>query len=476
MNITMLLGVIFFLAGVGSVSAVAQSAASIPTTQYRQLLGQYCVTCHNEKLHTAELILSNVDIEKVPASAPVWEKVVRKLRTGAMPPAGLPRPDKIATDAFVAYLEKSLDSAASSQPNPGRTSAHRLNRAEYANAVRDLLGVEFDAESILPADDAGHGFDNVADILSVSPLRVEKYMSAAAKVSRLAVGDAASKPSFETYKVSDSLVQDERISEELPFGSRGGLAIHHHFALDGEYVLNIRLQRNNRNYIRGLEQPHLLDVRLDGARVKLLTVGGDHKGKSGPIYSFVNPDYKGDTEQEKYEFNADAALEVRFPAKAGTRRVQIAFLEDVYEPENIYMPRQVAADLGQYKGGNPDIESVVIGGPFEARGLSDTPSRRKIFVCRPVKSDEEAACAKKIVSGLARHAFRRAVDDSDVAPLMNYYQAGRSEGSFDDGIATAIQGMLVSPEFLFRIERDPANVPSNTTYRVSDFELASRLS
>ena len=250
-----------------------------------------------------------------------------------MPPAGVPRPDPASYDSLATYLETELDRAAAADPNPGRPAIHRLNRAEYANAIRDLLAVEIDSTALLPVDDAGHGFDNIADMLSVSPLLVEQYMFAARRITRLALGDPGVRPFTENYDVSRYLVQDGRMSEDLPLGSRGGIAIRHHFPLDGEYVLTIRLQRNKDNYIIGLADPHLLDVRLDGARIKLFPVGGEHKGASGPLYSFILPDYRGDPEQEQYELTADAGLEVRFPAKAGTRLVQVAFLNEIFEPE-----------------------------------------------------------------------------------------------------------------------------------------------
>ena len=456
----------------------ASSAAPQAASQYSAVLNRYCITCHNEKLKTADLILSKLDVENPGADAATWEKVARKLRTGQMPPAGLPRPDQAFYDTFASYLETALDRAAAAKPNPGRPAVHRLNRAEYANVLRDLLAVDIDGASLLPADDASRGFDNIADILSVSPLLVERYMSAARKVSRLAIGDPDMRPFAASYDVPRRLVQDDRMSEDLPFGSRGGIAIRHNFPLDGEYVIKVRLQRNNDNYIRGLGEPHQLDVRLDGARLKLFTIGGKHKGRSSPVYSFINKDYLGDPEQERYEFSADAGLELRFQAKAGTRLVGVAFLEQPSEPEGEMVPRQVFDELLSFKGGEPAVDNIVISGPYNARGLGDTPSRRKIFACSPADGNDnsEEACAKTILSNLARLAYRRPVTEADVLTLLQFYQVGRSTGDFEAGIGTAIQGMLVSPEFLFRIEHDPSKVAPRTAYPVSDLELASRLS
>jgi len=478
------------MAGVGLLPAARQDASNATpqaASQFRAVLNRYCVTCHNDQLKTANLVLSQFDIENPGANAPAGEKVIRKLRSGQMPPVGMPRPEPGFYDGFAAYLETALDRAAAARPNPGRPAVHRLNRAEYTNAVRDLLAVDFDSATLLPADDASRGFDNNADILSVSPLLLERYMAAARKISLLAVGDAALRPFAASYDVSRRLVQDDRMSEDLPFGSRGGSAIRHTFPLDGEYVIKIRLQRNNDNYIRGLDEPHQLDVRLDGARLKLFTIGGEHMGRSAPVYSFINKDYKGDPEQEKYEFTADAGLEVRFQAEAGTRLVGVAFLNQATEPEGELMPRQLYDEVLAYKGGDPAVDSVTITGPYNAKGLGNTLSRQKIFVCRPAGSESDAAarasrernedaCATKILSTLARRAYRRPVTPAEVETLRKFYQIGYKQGGFEAGIATAIQGILVSPEFLFRIERDPSSVASGTPYAVGDLALASRLS
>ncbi len=456
------------------------SPAAPSATQFRAVLNRYCVTCHNEKLKTAGLMLDKLDVENISVGAEVWEKwekVIRKLRAGQMPPAGLPRPDQATYDSFATYLETEIDRAAAAKPNPGRPVISRLNRAEYTNAIRDLLAINVDGGSLLPADDSRYGFDNIGDVLTVSPLLSERYMSAGRKISRLAIGDSSIRPAFERYDVPKYLMQDDRVSDELPFGSRGGIAIRHHFPLDGEYVIRIRLHKNSRAYIRGLGEPHQLDVRLDGARIKLFTIGGERMGRSSPLFSTAAV---GDIEQEQYERTADEALEVRFPAKAGTRLVGVAFLKETSVPEGPLQPRMTQYDYAQYKGGEPAVGSVVIGGPYDAIGLGETPSRRKIFVCRPTdspaSSEDEESCAKKILSTLARRAYRRPLTDGDVQTLLRFYQAGRSEGGVEAGIGTALERILVGPEFLFRIERDPANVAPGAAYPISDLELASRLS
>ncbi len=472
-------GILFLAsASLGATGQLASSTAQSAASPQRALLNRYCVTCHNERLQTAGLMLDRVDIEDVRAAAPIWEKVVRKLRTASMPPAGMPRPDAASYDSLATYIEVELDRAAAADPNPGRPAVHRLNRVEYANAIRDLLAVEIDGVTLLPADDAGHGFDNIAEMLSVSPLLVERYMFAARRITRLALGDPNVSPFTETYDVSRDLVQTGRMSEDLPLGSRGGIAVRHHFPLDGEYILTIRLQRNKDNYIIGLAEPHQLDVRLDGARIKLFPVGGEHRGVSGPLYSFILPDYRGDPEQERYELTTDADLEVRFPSKAGTRLVQVAFLHEIFEPEGKVMPRQLRDELtaSGYKGGPPAVDQVSIRGPYDATGVGETASRAKILVCTPKGAGDEEACAREILSKLARRAYRRPVTEADLQVLLGFYNAGRRDGGFEVGIRGALQRILVSPEFLFRIERDPPDAVPDRPYRISDLELASRLS
>jgi cytochrome c5 len=475
---------VLLLAGVGALPAAAQqpSTASAPgAAQYGDVLNRYCVTCHNERLKTASLILEKANVANPVADAAVWEKVIGKLRMRAMPPAGMPRPDAAFYGSFVNYLETSLDREAAAHPNPGRPAAHRLNRSEYANAIRDLLAVDastIDIPSLLPADDSSYGFDNIGDVLTVSPMLMEGYLSASRKISRLAIGDRAARPVFETYEVPRFVMQDDRMSEDLPLGSRGGTALRHHFPLDGEYTLRIHLQRNGKTYIVGLEKPRRMDVRLDGELVKQFTVGGDFQGEAKPLRysSFDQGDF------EKYLMTADEHLELRFPAKAGTRLIQVTFPNITAEPEGVFQPH-VTDYAYAMDYGHPDLEPAVgtltIGGPFDAKGLSDTPSRSRIFVCRPAQASDEEPCARRILSRLARLAFRRPIADADLEELLSFYNTGRSAGDFEEGIQAALQRILVDPEFLFRIERDPAptgGTAADSVYRLSDLELASRLS
>jgi hypothetical protein len=471
-------------------AAIIASAAFAATllaqgSPHAAAVSKYCVSCHNDKLKTGGLVLQGVDATKPAANAKIWEAVVRKLRARAMPPVGVPRPDEATYDALATYLETELDRAAGAAPNPGRTTAaHRLNRAEYSNAVRDLLAVETDATTFLPADDASRGFDNNGDVLSVSPLLIEKYMAAARRISTMAVGDRDVKAYTSTYDVHRRLTQDDRMSEDLPFGSRGGLAVRHHFPADGDYTIKVRLIRNNDNYIKGLGDRHQIDVRLDGRRLRLFAIGGEPVGRSGPVYAFINKDYKGDPAQEKYEFTADFGLEVRFPAAAGVHTITAAFLDQSTELEGELTPRHNLDEVYSYKGGDPAIDFIAVAGPFESKGTGQSESRKRIFICNPAPVSpsesrlaiQPATCAKQILSTLARRAYRRPVNDADLKPLLAHYNVGAKVGGFEEGIRTALQGLLISPEFLFRVEMDPAGAKPGTVYRSGDFALASRLS
>jgi len=465
-------------------------AAPATAPQFRAVVNQYCLTCHNERLKTAGMVLEGRNFENPSEDAPVWEKVIRKLQTRQMPPAGMPRPEPAVYDAFASYLVTSLDRSAAAQPNPGRPALHRMNRTEYANAIRDLLALDGDAidiGSLLPADDAGYGFDNIGDVLTVSPMLMEGYMTAARKIARLAVGDPSAQPVLDTYDVPRFVMQNDRMGEELPLGSRGGIAVRHHFPVDAEYTLRIEMQRNGKTYILGLDRAHRMDVRLDGAKIKEFTVGGDFQGDEGQLGSYQVRSFE-QGEYERYRMYADKDLELRFRAKAGTRLIAITFPNETAEIEGVYEPPVTdyayAMDYGR-PDMSPAVSTVTIGGPYDVAGKGETESRRRIFVCTPANSDEQEPCARRILSRLARLAYRRPVTNADVDDLLGLYRAGRAEGGteggtaeggFEEGVEAALQRILVDPEFLFRIERDPAGAAPRSPYRLSGLELASRLS
>jgi len=452
---------------------------------FQATLDRYCISCHNETLKTANLMLDRADIEDIAGDPELWEKVLLKLQTRSMPPVGMPRPDDDVYQSFAAHLVDTLDTRAAANPNPGRTvNSHRLNRAEYTNVVRDLLAVNIDGAALLPPDNSGE-FDNLGDLLSVSPILMEKYMKVAREVSRLAVGDTSIDANSKVYTVSPVLLQHERMSEDLPFGTRGGLAVNHRFALDGEYEISVRLQRtDDSGMVIGMNRPHRLDVLVDGKRIELLSVGGDNVAlalgaKTGDT---IPPNFS----QTKYETTADANLKVRFPIKAGERMVQVAFLEENYAWEE-QVPRrdnsnhQTARIPRNYDYErayvNPAVSNITISGPFNAEGAGNTVSRERIFSCMPDKNLDEEACAKQILTRLARSAWRRPVADAEVNPFMRLFQRGRQEGGrFESGIQVALQGLLVSSEFLFRVYRKPETISEDGLYPLSDLELASRLS
>lgn len=464
-------------------TAVAANEQSVDSAaEYRDTLNRYCVTCHNEKLKTANLMLDWVDVGKVSEAPHIWERVITRLSLEAMPPVGMPRPDDDFYETFPAYLKSNLDQAATNNPNPGRTvSAHRLNRSEYSNAVRDLLGVEIDAAALLPADNSG-GFDNLGDLLSVSQVLMEKYMSAARAISQRAVGTLDLPVDSQQYTIDPTLMQNDRMSEDLPFGTRGGLAVQHRFVLDGDYELTARLLRtDDTGFVIGMDEPKRLDARIDGTRIKLFEVGGDNVGLAfgAGRADKIAPDF----EQAQYERQADDELKVRFAMNAGTRNVQVAFLEETFAWESPLPPRSfdnysVARIEEAYERAyaEPAVSSITITGPYNVRGSGSTLSRQKIFTCTPVRSSEEERCASDILGKLLRLAYRRPVNDSEIAPLLDLYHQGREQGgSFDAGIQLALEGLLVSTEFLFRVEQDPDSADADV-YAIGDLELASRLS
>ena len=467
------------LAGTAVETASAQTAAG-PAP--RAVLDRYCVTCHNDRLRTGGLTLdaTSVDADDPSRHADVWERVIGTLRTGAMPPPGRPRPDAATYDAVASQLEAAIDRAAAANPDPGRTSTvHRLNRTEYRNAIRDLLALDLDVTPLLPGDETSDtGFDNNADVLSISTAQLERYLSAARTITRLATGLPPANPEFETFDVPLLLLQDERQDENLPLGSRGGVAVPYHFPVDGEYLIKVELRTNWQDYILGMGSAHQLDVRIDGELVKRFTVGGEARGRPAPGTFTIAE--RGDPEWETYLQSADERLEVRVPVQAGPRTVGVSFVRNVWEPEGILKPRQAGELLSNDEAyhGNAAVSAVGIGGPYAVTGPGDTPNRRAIFACRPDTSAaaDERACATEIVSRLARRGYRRPVTTEDVNTLLDFYESGReSGGSFVAGVQLALERMLVDPDFLLRIARDPDGAAPGAPYHLSDVDVASRL-
>jgi hypothetical protein len=381
-------------------------------------------------------------------------------------------------------LENDIDRAWAASPNPGRINAvHRLNRTEYQNAIRDLFALDIDVRSLLPGDETADGsFDNFATSLSISTVHLERYMSVAREVTRLATGLPPARPTIETFEIPLHVVQDDRQSEDLPFGSRGGIAIHHDFPIDGEYLIKVRLQRQYQDYLKGMGWPQRLDVRLDARLLKRFTVGGGAQGRPAAT-SYAGdgePNFAGDPEWEKYmQLDGDAGVELRVQVPAGPHLIGVSFVRELWEPEGLPQPLQrgrVITDDNVYM--NPaSVGSVLIGGPYTKAGpAKDTPSRRAIFVCQPRLPADERACATKILSRVARLAYRRPVTSHDVQTLVEFFDAGRRDGTFDAGIQFALERMLVDPDFLLRIHRESTLQASQTAYRLDGIELASRLS
>ncbi len=456
---------------------LAQSETASNADPYRNLLNQYCVSCHNETLKTAGLMLDKANVADVSENPRIWESVITKLTLRAMPPVGIPlRPQESEYEGFLEYLQSELNRTGEANPNPGRSLVHRLNRTEYRNAIRDILGLEVDTTDLLPADNISHGFDNIAEVLAFSPLLMERYMYAAGQVSRLALGPVNMQPVGQTYNLADTLRQTDRMNDDMPFGSRGGTVISHNFPMDGEYTVRITLLRNLEGYIRGLRDEHTLEVRLDHERVGAMKIGGEVHGRSGPIFTENQVvHYAGDPEQIGYEFTADEKLEFRIPASAGAHKVSVAFLEQETKPTGILAPQLSLQNMLSYKGGKPAVANVTITGPYNAKGPGETKSRQKIFICKPA-SQNDARCAEKILNNLARQAYRRTVTDKEKEQLMGLFRTGSQDGDFTSGIDLALQSILAGPEFLFRIEKDPADAKPGDVYPISDIELASRLS
>jgi mono/diheme cytochrome c family protein len=447
--------------GASGVQDVPPPQPSPAAASQKAVLDRYCVTCHNERTKTSGLALDTADITRPGANGQVWEDVVRKLRARSMPPVGLPRPDEATYNALASWLESELDRAGAAAPNPGRPVLRRLNRAEYANAVRDLLALDIDVSTLLPPDDSAFGFDNIGDLLGTSPALLERYLVAADRVSALAVG-APVAPGSDTYRVRQDRSQDQHI-EGLPLGSVGGLVVNQNFPLDGEYHFSLALYRNNLEAIRGLEHPHQIEITIDGARIFIATIGGEtEKGSPSDVITD-----RSDA--------VDARLQVRVPVTAGPHAVGATFVRKIGEGTQRLRPF-LRSSAGTYDStGRPHIETLTIAGPYNPTGPGTTPSRERIFSCRPATRAQENGCAAKILSTLARRAFRRPVTKADTARLLAFYKTGREQGTFDAGIQLALRRVLASPSFIFRVEEDAAYT-AGTVHRVSDLELASRLS
>jgi len=434
----------------------------------RAFLDQYCTGCHNQKLKTAGLMLDVADPDKIAGGAETWEKVIRKLRGGMMPPLGRPRPDRAAMDTFIAGLENKLDQAYLAKVNPGRVGLHRLNRAEYGNAVRDLLALDVDVSTLLPADDANFGFDNIADSLSVSPVLMERYVSAAWKISGQAVGDPAIAPTTSTFHVRPDLSQDRHI-EGLPLGTRGGILVRYNFPLDAEYRFKVRFWGNTVNTVRGLEIPSQVEITIDGERVRIATIGGQKDADLGN----TNPTASAEQLAKR--------LEIQLPVSAGPHEVGVAFLQATTGPTvELLQPYQREKVDPINTSGISELDFISISGPYKSTGPGDTPSRQRVFTCHPQAAGDPVPCARKILSTLARRAYRRPVTETDMERLLTYFQRGQNNGSgpgnFDAGIESALAFILVNPQFLFRAESDPPQAAPGVASRISDLELASRLS
>ncbi len=442
---------------------VWSGSAPVAAAPARDLLDRYCVACHNERLRTADLLLDRLDIEQVAANAEVLEKVVRKLRSGQMPPAGRPRPDGAAVESFVTALEVALDRAAALAPNPGRVASRRLNRVEYVNAIRDLLELEIDGSELLPSDMAGFGFDNNADVLSMTPGLMARYIAAATKISRAAIGSPDNRPARQVYSLGFE-VQDARMSEQMPFATRGGLAARHLFPLDGDYVFTVRMKRNAAvDTIDGIaEDEHEIQLRVDHKLVTRWRIGGRYPGPDpGRVIAPREDDVAGQRLHE-YRLTADDVLEIRMPVEAGQRLVSVAFTDSAPSPLGLR--------------GKPGIDRLFVSGPFDGTVPEDMPSRRRILTCRPTGSQDEEPCAREIIAGLARRAYRRPVTSADVDPLLRVYREGRRARDFDFGIERALEALLSMPEFLLRVEHRPADAVPGEVYELTDLELATRLS
>lgn len=452
----------FWLLVGAAVVAGCQPSDEELAARYEGVIGSYCLECHDDAGREAGLTLESVDLDDVAGHAELLENVARKLRGRQMPPVGGPRPDVETYDGFAAYLERRLDEAALASPEPGKASIHRLNRTEYGNAVRDLLAIHVDATEYLPADDEAYGFDNVADVLRVSPSLLEQYLSASAKIAALAVGDPNAPSVTAVYRAPSDLAQASHI-DGMPLGTRGGILIEHYFPLDAEYEFDVFLLRNIVGYMTGLEWAHELEIAIDGERVFLAPVGGEADNK------------RSDENMSMAANEIDARLRARTFVTAGPHDVTVAFLErsaaETHEPLELHTRNLDLQDMN----GLPVVDYVNVRGPYNATGPGTTPSRERIFTCRPADESTARVCATEILSTLARRAYRRQPTEQDLSQLLEFYESGAARGGFDAGIQSALRVVLTSPKFLFRDEPDPENIAPGSLYAVDDAALAARL-
>jgi len=442
-------------------AAGARDAAAAVDTQTKATLDQYCVTCHNARLKTGGFVLDTSSLEHVATDRDSWEKVVRKLRLGVMPPLGSRRPDASTYDRLMTTLESELDAAAAAHPFPGRPVLHRLNRAEYANAIRDLLGLNIDVSALLPPDDAAYGFDNVADALGSSPALLQAYLGAARKISTIAVGDPRVGVNRDTYSARQDLSQDIHL-EGLPLGTQGGLSATHTFPVDGDYEFQVRMWRTNLSAMRGLQDPHQVEVAIDGDRILLATIGGDQD----LVKLQKNPTATSD------EIEA-TKLRVRVHVKAGARTITAAILEEApWMLETARLQPFVRDFSNPFAAeGAPHVQTLSVEGPYNIVPSGQPPSAA-LFVC----TTRDAVCARRIVTSIGRRAYRRPLTQAEVDGLMTFYATGRKNASFNAGIEFALRRILASPSFVFRPERESTTVAAGVPYRITDYELASRLS
>ena len=456
--------------GARAPQAAATAAADDPAA-YRDTLNRYCVGCHNQRLALpagAPLALDTADLANPAADAATWERVIKKLGVGAMPPQGSPTPGHAELARFRSALIASLDRAAARTNHAGRFVLHRLNRAEYANAIRDLLGVTVDVEDLLPSDGGDFGFDNIATALPTSPLLLDRYLTAALRIAELAVGDAAAEPGTATFTISTLVTQNQHV-EGLPLGTRGGMLVTHHFPADGEYVFSGRLLKTvaeGLSGVEGHETPHLFIVTIDGKQVFSAPIGGqaDHEAA-------------GDAKPVAREEFDKRMTSPRIRVTAGLHEVGFTFIERPAQEQNVWQPSLRATQEAHNPSGLPRLRNGIIEGPYSSAGVSEHPARARLFVCRPRTAAEEAPCASQILSTVARRAFRRPVTQADLdAPLALYREERENGGDFDAGIRAGLARVLTSPAFLFRSEHDPAQLAAGAAHPVTDVELASRLS